>query len=358
MWSTLGIKLKNNSNIADVMSGSILTVKAGDALLVSNSLLEIVEVHANQLILRTKWEQADDELTCSVIPTFGDFNQAVREIRLLRENTANNISALEAWGTQTGTVVFKGEDGEEHTARTLQQMDADASAIFASLGTAATRNVMTHTTDMETPNALMPRGAFGLGIINPTVLDIPTHFGYTYNSNNPAAVLGMAGPFISHSFGQRGFILAARGFRAAIKTFGESNNPTLELYHNYNAVGTVSQSGRVPTGGLMDWGETPNGQFYRYANGLQICVKRGGRYTVQSDAGVEWIFPAQFSSQDRIATAEYRAGNSASESVAVITPTVYTSGTTSQSFFVMRLNGSKWPTGEITLDMLAIGRWY
>ncbi|NNN44719.1 MULTISPECIES: hypothetical protein [unclassified Vibrio] len=129
MWSKLGIKLKNNSNIADVMSGSTLTVKAGDALLVSNSLLEIVEVHANQLILRTKWEQADDELTCSVIPTYGDFNQAVREIRLLRENTANNISALEAWGTQTGTVTFKGEDGEEHTARTLQQMDADVVEI-------------------------------------------------------------------------------------------------------------------------------------------------------------------------------------------------------------------------------------
>ena len=37
-------------------------------------------------------------------------------------------------------------------------------------------------------------------------------------------------------------------------------------------LGTVSQSGGVPTGALMEAGSTANGRYYKYACGMLICV--------------------------------------------------------------------------------------
>ena len=46
-----------------------------------------------------------------------------------------------------------------------------------------------------------------------------------------------------------------------------------ELYGKGNVVGTVSQSGGVPTGAIIERGSNANGEFVRYADGTQICLK-------------------------------------------------------------------------------------
>jgi hypothetical protein len=38
-------------------------------------------------------------------------------------------------------------------------------------------------------------------------------------------------------------------------------------------VGAVSQSGGVPTGALMEQGNNANGHYWRFANGLQLCMR-------------------------------------------------------------------------------------
>ncbi|MGF6669114.1 hypothetical protein ABIA53_002784 [Pseudomonas monsensis] len=39
-------------------------------------------------------------------------------------------------------------------------------------------------------------------------------------------------------------------------------------------VGTVSQSGGLPTGALMEYGTNSGGEFWKFASGLMICTKK------------------------------------------------------------------------------------
>lgn len=46
-----------------------------------------------------------------------------------------------------------------------------------------------------------------------------------------------------------------------------------DLYRRGNIVGTVSQSGGVPTGAIIQRGSNANGSFIRFADGTMICAK-------------------------------------------------------------------------------------
>lgn|GEM_PF-1262624 len=46
------------------------------------------------------------------------------------------------------------------------------------------------------------------------------------------------------------------------------------VFHTGNILGTVSQSGGVPTGAIIERGSNANGEYVRYADGTQICWSR------------------------------------------------------------------------------------
>jgi hypothetical protein len=56
-------------------------------------------------------------------------------------------------------------------------------------------------------------------------------------------------------------------------------------------VGTVSQSGGVPTGAIIERGSNANGEFVKYADGTLIC----GVLLSGNSGGAVWVFPAVFS---------------------------------------------------------------
>ena len=66
-----------------------------------------------------------------------------------------------------------------------------------------------------------------------------------------------------------------------------------EIYHAATVIAAVSQSGGVPTGGLIERGSNANGQFVRFADGTQICRRA---ITLAAGAETTWTFPAAFSS--------------------------------------------------------------
>lgn len=78
--------------------------------------------------------------------------------------------------------------------------------------------------------------------------------------------------------------------------------PWREIFHAGSILGTVSQSGGVPTGRVIERGSNANGEFVRFADGTQICT----RVTSPADAPdtaigalfvsgqVSWTFPAAF----------------------------------------------------------------
>ena len=84
---------------------------------------------------------------------------------------------------------------------------------------------------------------------------------------------------------------------------------TGEVYTSGNILGTVSQSGGVPTGAIIERGSNANGEFVRYADGTQICWRssgtpeaRGLSFSERTESGFtgyfaadDWTFPAVFS---------------------------------------------------------------
>lgn len=53
----------------------------------------------------------------------------------------------------------------------------------------------------------------------------------------------------------------------------EGVTPGPEFYQRNNILGTVSQSGGVPTGAIIERGSNANGDYVRFADGTQICWK-------------------------------------------------------------------------------------
>lgn len=79
-------------------------------------------------------------------------------------------------------------------------------------------------------------------------------------------------------------------------------------------VGTVSQSGGVPTGAIVERGSNSNGDFMRLVDGTQFCWSPNFTIDVTSAVGssyrgtsVTWTYPASF-----VATPNINPGNSGS----------------------------------------------
>lgn len=107
-------------------------------------------------------------------------------------------------------------------------------------------------------------------------------------------------------------------------------------------VGTVSQSGGVPTGAVVERGSNANGQYVRFADGTQICV----HVLASSAVGQQsWTYPAAFSANlynlaTVDATGSYYA-NTTYSSLSSMTFGAY-SGTSRVSVGVLLLTIGRW----------------
>jgi hypothetical protein len=95
--------------------------------------------------------------------------------------------------------------------------------------------------------------------------------------------------------------LGTAATRAALGSTGS-------LYSMDSILGTVSQSGGVPTGAIIESGSNANGLYVRFANGTQICWRNrtsgtlgSGTYTARTEGALSfyylvetWVFPSAF----------------------------------------------------------------
>jgi hypothetical protein len=73
------------------------------------------------------------------------------------------------------------------------------------------------------------------------------------------------------------FAIGDAALRAFIRNYGTASGALAwsdwaELFHTQNILGTVSQTGGVPTGAILQRGSNANGAFVRFADGTQICT--------------------------------------------------------------------------------------
>lgn len=126
-----------------------------------------------------------------------------------------------------------------------------------------------------------------------------------------------------------------------------------------NIVDTVSQSGGVPTGAIIEHGSNANGDYIRYADGTQICwfAESVTDQAINSAYGSlfigsrTWTFPAAFSVAPTLPAPNARWGTGASWGSS------NSPGTTSVA--VRFFDASSRATGTaFTYGVAAVGRWY
>lgn len=118
-----------------------------------------------------------------------------------------------------------------------------------------------------------------------------------------------------------------------------------QLWTGENAVGTVSQSGGVPTGALFQYGSNSNGEFLRLADGTQYCW-----HSLNSGTGGNtfWTYPASFTGAVRGSATPVVDGAARMAGFSAI-------GSSSLGFSVWNIAGARVAAAT---SLFAIGRWY
>lgn len=221
------------------------------------------------------------------------------------------------------------------------------------LGTAATKAVQTGPTD-STPGSMMAVGAFGLGSATPpspgdldnpgsvTFLSIPSG-----SDKNPFGTIGGVGLNLQTGSSWGAQLFAAAGgttlqIKARNRTSAGVWGPLFDLFHTGNILGTVSQSGGVPTGAIIEYGSNANGRYVRFADGTQICIH-------SRNGGSSWTFPAVFSDTPYVYATV--AGLTSEGRMVGVAGT----STTSTSLYLWTAGGTASTAGA---NLLAVGRWY
>lgn len=139
-----------------------------------------------------------------------------------------------------------------------------------------------------------------------------------------------------------------------------------QAYRQGNVLGTVSQSGGVPTGALIERLATANGEYIRFANGTQICT---GTIKVTMATATycraEWTYPAAFSDGPRISSsvkiqsASGYGDTTASRDQWGASSTVVVSSVGATVDVYRSYGAPAIPSGaSVDVDVIAIGRWF
>ncbi|HFG1581194.1 TPA: hypothetical protein ACGFXK_002550, partial [Vibrio cholerae] len=142
------------------------------------------------------------------------------------------------------------------------------------------------------------------------------------------------------------------------------NNDT--VYHTGNIVGTVSQSGGVPTGAVIQRGINANGEFVRYADGTQICWNNNFQPSATIPSTRDWTYPAAFADTPQVNATPAGAGDVVSRwgskihvGVTQAIPSFNNriNGTFARIYFD---NGTGWDSASANWSshVKATGRWY
>ena len=130
-----------------------------------------------------------------------------------------------------------------------------------------------------------------------------------------------------------------------------------DIYGRTNILGTVSESGGVPTGAIIERGSNANGEFVKFADGTMICTMsddreidtnkdtalNGGRFLLEDNLS----FPATFISIPTMSA-------QSSDPAAWVNPRLQT--TTAFRYATFTNEGSD--RGSTTLRFTAIGHWF
>lgn len=134
------------------------------------------------------------------------------------------------------------------------------------------------------------------------------------------------------------------------------------FFYRGNILGTVSQSGGVPTGAIIQRGRNANGDFVRFADGTMICWRVSDPATIAGAAGSVFVngaalgpyaWPASFSSVPR----EMYSGQKLDSPAGHCWAASASKGNASQSGTLQLFRASA-SSDIFYAEIFAIGRWF
>ena len=142
-------------------------------------------------------------------------------------------------------------------------------------------------------------------------------------------------------------------------------------YHTDNILGTVSQSGGVPTGAVIEAGSNANGNYTKYADGTMICSYldlgrvvslAAGAYTSTIAQALPAGYINNFTSHTAIsAVSGYVEGSTTTGILSIETVSQAFSGRYNRDQFfgkVRAKNNSGVTLDRLDIHLIAIGRWF
>ncbi|MGX5913957.1 hypothetical protein ACR0ST_04425 [Aliidiomarina sp. Khilg15.8] len=376
-WYATSVDVTNGSNQVKVNTGDdIRYLERGSAYL-KVAGFEAVETdgafespQGDKIIrLAKNWEgQTNAALAATAFRTVPDFQSVAEK---LSENIERAKAFYDSFSElpQADTVVVRDSGGRVKTANA--EADDDAIAL-GQAGSAYSKDAQTNKGD-ATSGRLMVTGAFGLGNLdslenNPgDNTKLPSGFGRN-SDNYPVAVGTVLGrPSALRSFEYAASFTVPDRFFGRTQSSNDTWRPPVEFYHDKNLLGSVSQSGGLPTGAVIERGSNSNGDYVKYADGTMICwftnlqqFEPGTR----SDSLIrlnEWIYPSQFSSPPSINAAllqdlQTESGFRAYGFIGRLTSQAPSPLSTGAVFALA--SASNGTTSETRWSIQAIGRWY
>lgn len=129
-----------------------------------------------------------------------------------------------------------------------------------------------------------------------------------------------------------------------------------KAFRRGNILAAVSQSGGVPTGGLIEDGSNANGQYVKFADGTQLCwissmagpdSNSATGAIFQSSTNPTWTYPSAFVSSPQVTTVSLSGGRWAT-----------THGTPTTTASAINVFRSAATATASTVSLSAIGRWF
>lgn len=130
-------------------------------------------------------------------------------------------------------------------------------------------------------------------------------------------------------------------------------------YNQSTILGTVSQTSGIPTGAVMEFGSNVNGQYYKFANGLMLCLMplTPSVFNNTSNLGVVWTFPATFVSG--LVNISCNAFGVFGVQKMFNGPNAYSYNTVNATISVFSLGGFvAGDAAAVNLNATAVGRWF
>lgn len=211
-------------------------------------------------------------------PAFPDFPD------LNSPDTYNaRVLAWFVWCSQTMPNYLAGLNAEDFFPVQIAPTDATAGKVLLNGGHGLGASIIEFTGDIDDPS-LMPSGLYRVtGAATGTKPAGVAAFDMIQLRRGTSAPYGNTAQLV----------VSEGGIYTRNISTGGGWTPWVRAYDWSNIVGTVSQSGGVPTGAIFESDSYANGEYVRYADGTQICTHR---ITGSASSGVTWTFPAIFSS--------------------------------------------------------------